>query len=36
MLILLAVAFALLPMCWMTTMAFKPVLEWNVTSADLT
>jgi len=36
MLILLAVAFALLPMFWMTTMAFKPVLEWNVTSADLT
>jgi multiple sugar transport system permease protein len=36
LLILAAVAFALLPIFWMTTMAFKPVMEWNVTSADLT
>ena len=32
-LILLAVAFALLPIFWMTTMAFKPVFEWNVATA---
>ena len=29
-LIVLAVGFALLPIVWMTTLAFKPILEWNI------
>ncbi|WP_309085507.1 carbohydrate ABC transporter permease [Chelativorans sp.] len=34
--ILLALAFALIPILWMTSMAFKPIPEWTATGADLT
>ncbi|MCC5972793.1 MAG: carbohydrate ABC transporter permease [Rubellimicrobium sp.] len=34
--ILLALAITLVPIIWMTSMAFKPVSEWQATGADLT
>ena len=34
--ILLAAGFALLPVVWMTTLAFKPILEWNVAGGAAT
>ncbi len=34
--ILLAVAFALIPIAWMTSIAFKPILEWNVGGGGFT
>ena len=32
--VLLATVFALIPIVWMTSIAFKPILEWNVGSGD--
>jgi multiple sugar transport system permease protein len=35
-LVFLAIVFALVPIVWMVSMAFKPPTEWNVASSDLT
>lgn len=34
--ILLAIAITLVPIAWMTSMAFKPISEWQATGANLT
>ena len=36
LLVLLAIIFALIPIVWMVSMAFKPPTEWNVASSDIT
>jgi multiple sugar transport system permease protein len=33
--IVLAAVFALIPIVWMATLAFKPILEWNVAAAEI-
>jgi multiple sugar transport system permease protein len=34
--VLIAVAITLVPIAWMTSMAFKPIAEWQAAGADLT